>query len=98
MVTSSKILSRNSQDWESDHSMTEITMAGPLALRDFTRKTFQKETYDMKGLEGEKTQMRQALKEWVNKEYAKGEEGLWNLNRVLYQFMKEAGLTRKKKF
>ena len=49
MVTSTNIRQINSQAWNSDHAIIEMTIAGPLALRDFSREMYQKPTYDMTG-------------------------------------------------
>ena len=98
MVTNSKIWPNSKQEWVSDHSITEITMAGPLALRDFTRTTYQKQTFDMKGLEGKTEQMRHALREWTRRKHGSGKEGLAHLNKSLYEFMTQSGIARKKEY
>ena len=54
MVTETVIRSEQPQEWLSDHEILEAKIAGPLALRDFTKTMFQKQTYDMKGLKGGK--------------------------------------------
>ena len=57
MVTETNIRHDLPYGWLSDHIMTEVKLAGPLPLRDFSTSMYQKQTFDSQAIKAKKEQM-----------------------------------------
>ncbi len=95
MVTGTEIMMKEDRKWNSDHEMIKIEILGMSIIRDLSKQIWQKQTFDMKAMEGRRKEIGNTVKEWAQQR-GSGKKMIEELNKRIIKTLQETGVKQKK--